>query len=144
MDQGGELFNNPEIKNLFTKSGYPTHTPQGPTLLTKMDQLNEAIAQSPTSYEHYPPVLALTQNSDRTHFITLSDYIMLFPPEHRIYLPSLAPPTSWRVLPISTVWVRPPGKRLAKLVPNSRKGLFLGYVPYTTRHVPDPGATILS
>ena len=25
MDQGGELFNNPEVKNLFTKSGYTIH-----------------------------------------------------------------------------------------------------------------------
>ena len=25
MDQGGELFNNPEVKNLFTKSGYAIH-----------------------------------------------------------------------------------------------------------------------
>ena len=33
------------------------------------------------------------------------------------------------------VWVRPPGKRPAKLVVNSRKGIFLGYVPYTTRNI---------
>ena len=33
------------------------------------------------------------------------------------------------------VWVRPPGKRKAKLIPNSRKGIFLGYVPYTTRNI---------
>ena len=33
------------------------------------------------------------------------------------------------------VWVRPPGKRSAKLQPNSRKGIFLGYVPHTTRNI---------
>ena len=33
------------------------------------------------------------------------------------------------------VWIQPPGKRPAKLVPNSRKGLFLRYFPYTTRNI---------
>ena len=32
-------------------------------------------------------------------------------------------------------WVKPPGARDAKLVPNSQKGIFLGYVPYTTRTI---------
>ena len=33
------------------------------------------------------------------------------------------------------VWVRPPGQRSAKLKPNSRKGIFLGYVPHTTHNI---------
>ena len=33
------------------------------------------------------------------------------------------------------VWVRPSTKRVAKLIPNSKKGIFLGYVPYTTRNI---------
>ena len=33
------------------------------------------------------------------------------------------------------VWVRPPGRRPAKLIPNSRKGVFLGYVPNTTQNI---------
>ena len=32
-------------------------------------------------------------------------------------------------------WIKPPGVRDAKLVPNSRKGFFLGYAPYTTRNL---------
>ena len=32
-------------------------------------------------------------------------------------------------------WVRPPGKRNAKLKPTSRKGNFLGYVPHATRNI---------
>jgi hypothetical protein len=33
------------------------------------------------------------------------------------------------------VWVRPPGTRRAKFLINSRKGIFLGYVPGTTKNI---------
>ena len=33
------------------------------------------------------------------------------------------------------VWVRPPGFRSAKLCPNSRKGIFLGYLTNTTKNI---------
>jgi len=32
-------------------------------------------------------------------------------------------------------WVRPPGQRAAKLIPNSRKGIFLGFIPNTDKNV---------
>ena len=48
-------------------------------------------------------------------------------------------PNSARIHNLKTfgcrVWVRPPGKRKTKLIPNSRKGIFLGYVPYTMRNM---------
>jgi len=33
------------------------------------------------------------------------------------------------------VWVRPPGRRTAKFRPNSRKGIFLGFLPNTTKNI---------
>ena len=36
---------------------------------------------------------------------------------------------------MQNIWVRPPGKRPAKLVSNSWKGIFRGYVPYTTQNI---------
>ena len=33
------------------------------------------------------------------------------------------------------VWVRPPGRRSAKLIPNSRKGIFLGFMPNTDKNI---------
>jgi len=33
------------------------------------------------------------------------------------------------------VWVRPPGRRSAKLIPNSHKGIFLGFMPNTDKNV---------
>jgi len=33
------------------------------------------------------------------------------------------------------VWVRPPGRRSAKLIPNSRKGIFLGFIPNTDKNI---------
>ena len=33
------------------------------------------------------------------------------------------------------VWVRPPGRRSAKLIPYSRKGIFLGFIPNTDKNI---------
>jgi len=33
------------------------------------------------------------------------------------------------------VWVRPPHRRKAKFKPNSRKGIFLGFLPSTTKNI---------
>jgi len=33
------------------------------------------------------------------------------------------------------VWVRPPGRRSAKLIPNSQKGIFLGFTPNTDKNI---------
>jgi len=33
------------------------------------------------------------------------------------------------------VWVRPPGRRSAKLIPNSREGIFLGFIPNTDKNI---------
>ena len=33
------------------------------------------------------------------------------------------------------MWVRPPGRRSAKFVTNSRKGIFLGYFPDTIANI---------
>jgi len=33
------------------------------------------------------------------------------------------------------VWVRPPGRRSAKLIRNSRKGIFLGFIPNTDKNI---------
>ena len=35
----------------------------------------------------------------------------------------------------SRVWIRPPGGRKSKLKPNARKGIFLGFIPNTTRNI---------
>jgi len=32
-------------------------------------------------------------------------------------------------------WVRPPGRRAAKLTPNSRKGIFLGFTPNADKNI---------
>jgi hypothetical protein len=33
------------------------------------------------------------------------------------------------------VWVRPPGKRKGKLINNACKGIFLGFIPFTTKNI---------
>jgi len=33
------------------------------------------------------------------------------------------------------VWVCPPGRRYAKLIPNSHKGIFLGFIPNTDKNI---------
>ena len=139
LDQGGELFNNPDIKNLFQKYGYdilPTGADSshqnGPverghrTLANSMRALlsgaNLPIKFWPYAFYHAlrlsnafperghtesPLMKATAKREDLSNFRTFG----------------------------CRVWVRPPGRRSAKLINNSRKGIFLGFVPYTTRNI---------
>ena len=63
MDQGGELFNNPEIKNLFSKSGYRIH----PTGADASNQ-NGPVEQAHRSIDDTIWALLLTGSGIDTKF----------------------------------------------------------------------------
>ena len=67
------------------------YTPQGKMHQTKMDPLNEHINPLPTPFGHYSPDLALIPSSGPIISITLSGYIMPYPPGPLTYplLPEL-------------------------------------------------------
>ena len=139
MDQGGELFNNPEVQNLFNKSGY-TIKPTG---------ADASHQNGPVERGHR--TIADTMRA----LLTGADIDVKFWPYafyHSLRLLNALPERNRSISPLELatsirenfthlrtfgcrVWVRPPGKRKAKLKPNSRKGIFLGYVPYTTRNI---------
>ena len=139
MDQGGELFNNPEVKNLFHKSGYeikPTGADashqNGPVERghrTIADMMRSLLTGANLDPKFWPYAFY--------HSLRLSNAI---PERHQALSPlELATRTRENFTNLKTfgcrVWVRPPGKRKAKLIPNSKKGIFLGYVPYTMRNI---------
>ena len=139
LDQGGELFNHPEVRNLFEHKGYdirPTgadnsrqngpvergHRTLANTIRTLLLGANLAVKFWPYAFYH-----ALRMSN-------------AFPERTRNRSPvCLSTGKQEDFSNIRTfgcrVWVRPPGHRAAKLKPNSRKGIFLGYVPHTTRNI---------
>ena len=139
MDQGGELFNNPEVKNLFQKSGY-TIKPTG----ADASHQNGPVKRGHQTIADMMRALLTGANLD----IKFWPYAFY----HSLRLCNAMPERSQALCPLELttkqrenfhnlktfgcrVWVRPPGKRKTKLIPNSRKGIFLGYVPYTMRNI---------
>ena len=139
LDQGGELFNNPDVRNLFATYKYeilPTGTDashqNGPverahrTLANSMRALLTG-ANLPIKFWPYAFY----------HSMRLANAF----PERGDDLSPLEKATGTRENLSSfrtfgcRVWVRPPGRKKAKLKPNSRKGIFLGFVPYSTRNI---------
>ena len=139
LDQGGELFNNPDIRNLLAIYGYeilPTgadsshqngpveraHRTLGNSIRALLTGANLPIKFWPYAFYHamrlanaFPergePMSPLEKATDRKENLS-----------------------SFRTFGCR-VWVRPPGRKKAKLQPNSRKGVFLGFVPYSTRNI---------
>lgn len=139
LDQGGELYGNPAVRQIFADSGYtirPTgadasnqngpvergHLTVANAIRAMLTGANLPIKFWPYAFhhwlridnslpsrdqEHAPLKLAHNKTDDFTNFRTFG----------------------------CRVWVRPPGQRKAKLLPNSRKGIFLGYLPDTTSNI---------
>ena len=125
MDQGGELFNNPEIKNLFTKSGNCIH-PTGADASNQsgpVERAHRSIADTICAL--------LTGSGIDTKFCSCAFY-------HALRLHNAIPTRASDVSPLTCatyiienftnvcmfgfrVWVS-----------NLQKGTFLDYVPYTT------------
>ena len=139
MDQGRELFNHPEVQNLFEKKGYNI-------LPTGADNLhqNGPVKRGHRTLANTIGTLLIGANLDIKfwpyafyHALCMSN---AFPERNATQLPiQLATGKPENFSNIRTfgcrVWVRPPGSRSAKLKPNLRKGIFLGYVPCTTRNI---------
>ena len=141
MDQDGELYNNPNIKNLFTSEGYEIH-PTG---------LDTSFQNGPVKRAH-----RTLSNSIRALLTDVNLAVKFWPCAfyHAMRLSNAFPEAGKDISPIQLAnptgkaedlsklrtfgcwtWVKPPGSQDAKLVPNSWKDIFLGYVPYTTRNI---------
>eukprot|EP00980_Cylindrotheca_fusiformis_P020907 scaffold7928_cov68-Cylindrotheca_fusiformis.AAC.1 len=146
LDQGGELYGNPDVRSLFEDEfGYeirPTgadasnqngpvergHLTVANAMRAMIDGANVDIKFWPYAFHHWLRIDNSIPSRDQTetplHIATgLTDDF-----------------TKSKTFGCR-VWVRPPERRRAKLEPNSRKGIFLGFIPKTTSNILwyDPG-----
>ncbi|KAG7373304.1 reverse transcriptase RNA-dependent DNA polymerase [Nitzschia inconspicua] len=139
LDQGGELYRNPAVRRLFTRYNY-TVRPTG------ADSSNQ---NGPVERAH----LTLG-NGIRSllHGAGLSPQFWPYAFAHYLRIKNAIPSREQDISPIEAttgkredfaalrtfgcrVWVRPTTKRPGKYVVHSRKGIFLGYLPDTTKNI---------
>jgi hypothetical protein len=140
LDQGGELYANQTIKDLFEgfkydvrPTGAESSNQNGPVERAHLTVANALRAMMlgasvdmqfwPYAFHHYLRIQNALRSRDQTrspHEIVHSDA-----------------KEDFRALRTfgCRVWVRPPGRRRLKLQPNSRKGIFLGFIPNTTKNI---------
>ena len=139
MDQGGELFNSPDIKNLFEEFQYdvlPTGADNsrqnGP-----VERAHRTIGNGIRSLLYGAGIDIRFWPYAFYHMLRLSNAL---PEKNRHKSPlEMATGKKEDFSHLRTfgcrVWVRPVGGRSSKYKTNSRKGTFLGYTPHTTRNI---------
>lgn len=139
LDQGGELYANPQVRELFTEFGYsifPTgadashqngpvergHLTVANAVRSLLTGANLDIRFWPYAFHHWLRIDNSLPSRDQTATPL------------KIALDKVDDFSGFRTFGCR-VWVRPPGRRGAKFRPNSRKGIFLGFLPHTTRNI---------
>jgi hypothetical protein len=140
MDQGGELFANPKIRSLFKEFGYdlrPTgadsshqngpaeraHQTIGNGLRTLLNGANLDARFWPYAYHYYLRIKNALPGKDGS----LSSF-------SRLHNEQKADLTGLRTFGCR-VWVRPPGQRKGRLHNHAKRGIFLGFLPNTTKNI---------
>ncbi|KAG7369542.1 reverse transcriptase RNA-dependent DNA polymerase [Nitzschia inconspicua] len=139
LDQGGELYANPAVRTLFAQFGYairPTgadaSNQNGPVERAHLTVANALRAMLlgagldprfwPYAFHHFLRITNATPSRDQVK----SPFEILHGEKEDF--------TGFRTFGCR-VWVRPPGRRRSKLLPNARKGIFLGFLPNTTKNI---------
>ena len=139
MDQGGELCNNPEVRKLFTRFGYEIR----PTGADASNQ-NAPVERGHLVVANAIRALLLGANLPikfwpyAFHFWLCIDNSMAS--QDQLVSPNyIATGKKDDLAALHTfgcrVWVHPPGRQSAKLIPNSCKGIFLGFIPNTNKNI---------
>jgi hypothetical protein len=140
MDQGGELYNNPKIRDLFKEFGYdvyPTgadsshqngpversHQTIGDALRSLLTGANLDPKFWPCAFYHFLRIKNALPGRDDT-----PSYF------ERLHAGLQANLTNVRTFGCG-VWVRPPGKRASRLKNHAKCGIFLGFAPNTTKNI---------
>ena len=139
MDQGGELFKNPEVRSLFTKRGYDVR-PTGADSSHQNGPVERAhltVANGLRSMLHGASLPVKFWPYAFHHYVRLKNALPVKEQEHSPVEMATGKQEDFSALRTfgCRVWVRPPGRRGAKLLPNSRKGIFLGFLPNTTKNI---------
>jgi hypothetical protein len=139
LDQGGELYHNPEVRRLFQRFGYDVR----PTGADASNQ-NGPVERGHLTVANAIRAMLLGANLDARFW----PYAF----HHWLRIDNSMPSRDQTKSPLEIatqqkddfsafrtfgcrVWVRPSGRRGAKLIPNSRKGIFLGFLPNTTKNI---------
>ena len=139
MDQGGELYHNPEVVRLFEHYGYDirptgadasnqngvverTHLTVANAIRAFLIGANLAVKFWPYAFHHYIRLLNSTPSRTREK----PPLILAGKPPDDL--------SAFRTFGCR-VWVRPPHRRKAKFKSTSRKGIFLGFIPRTTKNI---------
>ena len=139
MDQGGELYRNPEVQELFKSFGYQIRP-------TGADASNQ---NGPVERAHRTVANAIRS---MLHGARLDIKFWPYAFHHFLRIHNALPARDQDMSPIEAatgaqddftgfrtfgcrVWVRPSGRRSAKFRNNSRKGIFLGFLPNTTKNI---------
>ena len=139
MDQGGELYNNPEVRKLFTEFGYdlrPTgadasnqNAPVERGHLVVANAIRAMLLGANLPIKFWPYAFHFWLRIDNSiasrDQLTSPNYITTGEKDNLSALQTFG----------CRVWVRPPGRRAAKFIPNSRKGIFLGFIPNTDKNI---------
>ena len=139
MDQGGELYHNPAVRQLFKKHGYELKP-------TGADASNQ---NGPVERAHLTVANAIRA---MLHGASLDIQFWPYAFHHYLRIKNALPSKDQAKAPLTLatgkiddfsgfrtfgcrVWVRPPGRRKAKFRNASRKGIFLGFLPNTTKNI---------
>ena len=139
MDQGGELYKNPEVRRLFQSFGYdikPTgagaSNQNGPVErmhLTMANGIRTALFGANLPPKFWPYAFH--------HHLRLTNDMASKDQDKSPYELSSGKRDNLKALRTfgCRVWVKPPQRRRAKFKKHSVKGIFLGYLPNTTVNV---------
>ena len=140
LDQGGELYNNPKIRALFKEFHfdiYPTgadsshqngpversHQTIGDALRTLLTGANLDPRFWPYAFFYFLRIKNALPGKD--------DSASYFERLHDGLQPDLGGLRTFGC----RVWVRPPGKRHSRLKNHAKRGIFLGFLPNTTKNI---------
>ena len=139
MDQGDELYHNPKVRSLFKQFGYdvrPTgadaSNQNGPVERghrTVADGVRALLIGADLDVQFWPMALH--------HWIRIDNVIPSRDQQQSpLELCGHPQPDFSRFRTFGCrVWVRPPGGRRRKFASASKKGIFLGFLPNTTRNI---------
>jgi hypothetical protein len=140
MDQGGELFNNPKIRSLFKEFGYDIR-PTGADSSHKngsVERAHQTIGDALRTLLHGAHLDARFWPYAFFYFLRIKNALpgkdgsaSSFEKLHDGLQPNL---TGLRTFGCR-VWVRPPGKRRGRLKNHAKHGIFLGFLPNTTKNI---------
>eukprot|EP00980_Cylindrotheca_fusiformis_P025376 scaffold13535_cov117-Cylindrotheca_fusiformis.AAC.2 len=139
LDQGGELYRNPDVVRVFEKAQYEVH----PTGADSSNQ-NGPVERGHLTVANHIRAMLVGANLDIQfwpfafhHWLRIDNSI---PSRDQTAAPLMIAQnkrddfSGFRTFGCR-VWVRPPGRRSAKFIPNSIKAIFLGFQPGTTKNI---------